>query len=122
MRRTRYGLSPIFYGTLFALCAFLVLSCGQSPQSTQTPKAATEPAAIQHAVIPVKGMTCTGCENSLRLTLAAVPGIQGATPDHQAANAEIAFDANQIQLQQIVAAIDDKTDFEAAAPETKTEN
>ncbi len=122
MRQTLHMATIICYGTLFALSAFLMNGCGQSPQPVKTGKTEAEPVAAAQAVIPVKGMTCTGCENSLRLTLAAIPGIQAATPNHQTASAEIAFDANQIQLEQIVAAINEKTDFEASATELKTEN
>ncbi|QSA95892.1 heavy-metal-associated domain-containing protein [Methylococcus sp. EFPC2] len=59
-------------------------------------------------VLNVKGMKCGGCENTVRTTVQAYPGVQSVSPDHKANTVEIEFDEGQVSLETIKKAIADQ--------------
>lgn len=55
--------------------------------------------------IPVKGMTCTGCEHHVTTALSDVPGVQRATASHADEEAVVWVDPQQIDSSSLRAAI-----------------
>lgn len=56
----------------------------------------------------VQGMKCGGCENSLKDSLASVPGIREVKPSHKEATVEIDYDEDRADLAAIKKIIADQ--------------
>lgn len=56
--------------------------------------------------IPVKGMTCTGCERKLQAALGRLEGVSAVEADHGAARVRISFDPEQVDKQRLRAQIE----------------
>lgn len=65
----------------------------------------------RHAVLAVRGMTCTGCENKLIRTLNAIPFVSNVKTSLVLCRAEFDFDSDAADLQTIVAAIEKRSGF-----------
>ena len=93
--------------------AFTLAACQQSSktQSSQTEK--NESAAIanlnQAAVITaeykIKGMTCTGCENTIKAGVKKLAGIADVSADYKSGTAVVKCDTTKVTLAQITDAI-----------------
>ncbi|MBX5436682.1 MAG: heavy-metal-associated domain-containing protein [Alicyclobacillaceae bacterium] len=59
------------------------------------------------ATIMVKGMTCSGCVNSVTKALKGVKGVQEANVDLQAQTATVTFDESQTSVAQLKQAIEE---------------
>jgi len=66
--------------------------------------------------IDVQGMTCGGCSDKVTTALQALKGVNAAAVSHQAGEARVAFDAEKIDVDKMVAAIT-KLGFEAKTQE-----
>ncbi|WP_295625240.1 heavy-metal-associated domain-containing protein [uncultured Nitrosomonas sp.] len=62
---------------------------------------------MQTATIIIKGMTCMGCVNSVKTVLNNLSGIIQAEVTLEPAQASIQYDSNNINVDQIKAAIVD---------------
>ncbi|WP_293008917.1 heavy-metal-associated domain-containing protein [Nitrosomonas sp.] len=62
---------------------------------------------MQTATIIIKGMTCMGCVNSVKTVLNNLSGILQAEVTLEPAQATIQYDSNNINVDQIKAAIVD---------------
>lgn len=60
---------------------------------------------IKLANFKIKGMTCTGCEEHLKHTLAALAGVLDATASHKNANAQVKYDTSLVSIEKITEAI-----------------
>jgi copper chaperone len=58
-------------------------------------------------ILPVTGMTCGGCVNSVQRVLAAVPGVQTAEVTLQPGQARVVYDAARTDRAALVQAIVD---------------
>ena len=56
-------------------------------------------------VIEVRGMSCGGCERSVRLALEAVPGVESAAADLVAEEAVVTYDPGLADVDAMLAAI-----------------
>ncbi|MCL6593339.1 MAG: copper ion binding protein [Alicyclobacillus sp.] len=59
------------------------------------------------ATIPVKGMTCSGCVNSVTKALKGVEGVQEAIVDLQGQKATVTFDESKTSVAKLKEAIED---------------
>jgi copper chaperone CopZ len=55
--------------------------------------------------LEVEGMTCTGCENTLRRSLRRLDGVILANPDHRAGEVTVRFDDARVSEEEIKARI-----------------
>lgn len=46
----------------------------------------------EHRTIPVEGMTCGGCEQSIQTAVGQLDGVQSVNADHSAGSIQIDFD------------------------------
>lgn len=67
----------------------------------------------QHAVLAVRGMTCTGCERKLVLTLKAIPFITNIKTSLVLCRAEFDFDSDAADLQAIIETVEKRSGFSA---------
>lgn len=56
---------------------------------------------METRIIPVRGMSCGGCERSVREALLRLDGVQDAVPEHIADEVEVTFDPAQVDLARI---------------------
>lgn len=84
---------------------------------TAAPEAApvAAPATIK---ISVGGMTCTGCESSIKQAVGAMPGVSAVNASHTEGSAEVGYDPALISPEAIRAEIEKLgyTTADAAAP------
>ncbi|KAI1796745.1 heavy metal translocatin [Ganoderma leucocontextum] len=106
-------------------CASLDSSCGDSCCGGGADKK-TEDAAInmaergagtynEHAVLAIKGMTCTGCENKLIRTLRDIPTIGNAKTSLVLCRAEFEFDNHATDISSLIQLIEKRSGFTAEA-------
>lgn len=55
--------------------------------------------------INIVGMTCTGCEEHVKLEIGKLPGISALEVSYEKANAVVTFDESQTDLEQVKAAV-----------------
>ncbi|EMD37412.1 hypothetical protein CERSUDRAFT_83183 [Gelatoporia subvermispora B] len=67
----------------------------------------------RHAVLAVKGMTCTGCENKLMRTMRGIPAISNAKANLVLCRAEFDYDGSATDLQSLVQTIEKLSGFTA---------
>ena len=60
---------------------------------------------METAILEVRGMSCGGCERSVRLAVEELPGIGQVVPEHIADEVEVTYDPAAVTLDQIRAAI-----------------
>lgn len=65
----------------------------------------------QHAVLAIRGMTCTGCENKMIRVLRAIPAIHNVKTSLVLCRAEFDFDTSVADLQELVHVIATRTGF-----------
>lgn len=58
-------------------------------------------------ILPVEGMTCTGCENTIEMRVGALQGVQTVEADHLQQTTRVVFDSSLTGLPQIIQAIQD---------------
>lgn len=56
--------------------------------------------------INITGMTCTGCEEHVKLEIGKLPGISGLVVSFENANAVVTFDESKTDIEEIKAAVD----------------
>jgi copper chaperone len=57
------------------------------------------------SIIPIQGMTCGGCVNSVKRALAALPGVSGVEVDLASGQARVTHDERQAPLDALRAAV-----------------
>ncbi|KAL1945004.1 hypothetical protein VTO73DRAFT_2624 [Trametes versicolor] len=67
----------------------------------------------EHAVLAIKGMTCTGCENKLIRTLRGITTIRNAKTSLVLCRAEFDLDTSAVDLSSIVQLIEKRSGFSA---------
>lgn len=69
--------------------------------------------STEHAVLAVKGMTCTGCENKLRRTLHGIPALSNVKVSLVLCRAEFDFDKEMADVASLVQLIENRSGFSA---------
>lgn len=72
---------------------------------TEGPIAATNFSPVTEIILPVVGMTCTGCEGHVNHAVSELPGIEEVKASYENGQAVVRFDPNQVNENQIVEAI-----------------
>ena len=62
---------------------------------------------MENVVIKVGGMSCQGCVKNVTGVLMALPGVHSAEVSLEAGEARVVFDATQVALPALKAAIED---------------
>ncbi len=69
--------------------------------------------------IAVSGMTCGSCCMKVETAVKTLAGVVDAKADYEKGVATITYKTDQVNVDKIVATINEKTSFKAKAPETK---
>lgn len=73
-------------------------------------------AELTEVTIPVDGMTCTSCTQSVETAVKKISGINGCEADFAAGNAVVKYDGSKTNVDEIVAVINSETSFSAKNP------
>jgi len=94
-------------------------NCKTKPLSeVETAMAEVEKADGTKIALDVDGMSCGACSDKVTAALKALEGVNAAAVSHQAGEARVAFDAEKVDLDKMVAAITG-LGFKAAKQEEK---
>jgi copper chaperone CopZ len=101
----------------FALAAALVagLPCCEAAAATPSQDGSDPKPGEATVVIPVKGMTCGGCESAVKIAVKRLEGIVAVEADHKKGEATVTYVKDKVTVEQIVEAIN-KTGFKASMP------
>ncbi len=116
-RIIRLGFSaPLVLSVFVVSCSGSVsgsVSASATP-STQTSNENLAPGQ-ERVVIPVKGMTCGGCETAIKIALKKLDGVLAVHADHRNGTVTVTHEKDKVTVERIVEAID-KTGFKASVP------
>lgn len=89
------------------LLASALLACNSSPKQASDP-AIANPSKVQvnkTITLAVEGMTCEGCENTVKESVENLPGIASAKASYKEKAVVIAYDSTQAKVADISSAI-----------------
>jgi mercuric ion transport protein len=89
---------------IIAFLAILAFSCSSKQAKTETAVQAT---AVSNKTVnlDVEGMTCTGCENTIKEAVGKVPGVTNVTASHTEGLAVVKYDSTMANIKTISDAI-----------------
>jgi copper chaperone CopZ len=97
--------------TLTPILFLSLLGCGQpSISATAQPSAHNVEAnhvELSTVTLHVEGMTCRGCENSIKSTLKKKAGIREVAASHSENSVVVTFERDRITIEEIKAVISD---------------
>jgi copper chaperone CopZ len=82
---------------LFMILAMAAYACNQGKTGTEVPKAVTA-AAIKTVKLGVEGMSCEGCENTIKEEVGKIDGVSEVVASHVDKFATISFDSTKTTL------------------------
>ena len=69
--------------------------------------------------LAISGMTCGACSAKVETAAKALPGVVDAKADYEKGVATVTYETAKVNVDKIVATINEKTSFKAKAPESK---
>lgn len=91
---------------LFCVACF-AFSCTSNQEKTADPAEKVAAVANKTITLAVEGMTCTGCENTIKEAVGGVSGVADVVASHTEGSAVIKFDSTLTDFKAISAAITD---------------
>jgi copper chaperone CopZ len=94
---------------LFAIFGILV-SCQNNTDKkiTDNQVVKADSSKLATYLVQVKGMSCTGCENTIKTAVSELPGVTGVAASFSDGIAKVCYDTTLVNGQQIAKAITDK--------------
>jgi len=83
-----------------------IMACNTATDDTKT--ASNEQVKYSTVELNVEGMTCTGCENTIKNSLMKVAGIDSVNADHTNGRTFIKFDSTSVKVADIQKVIEEK--------------
>jgi copper chaperone CopZ len=77
----------------------ILLSCGNTPTEDKT--VVKHNLNLVEIIIPVEGMTCEGCENTVNQQLLKLQGLQSAQASHTLKQVRIKIDTNITSVEEV---------------------
>lgn len=94
------------------LIAIAFYACGsqgnKAGSETSTEVETIDPANLETIEIAVYGMTCGGCEKTVKTAVGNLPGVQDVSASHTDSLAVVTFDKTKSGFEEMKAAITDK--------------
>jgi len=79
------------------ILAMAAYACNQGKTGTEVPKAVTA-AAIKTVKLGVEGMSCEGCENTIKEEVGKISGVTEVVASHVDKFATVSFDTTQTSI------------------------
>ena len=89
---------------ILLLTSILCISHACSEKDSETIE---EPGVTKTIILEVKGMTCTGCENSIIENLTKVDGVLEVTADHKTGSARVIADSAKVNETEMIKVLSD---------------
>lgn len=89
---------------LILISAFAVVSCNNKSTETKDNTDVEKSVSQENqntVVLNIEGMTCEGCENTIKSGLESLPGIVKVKASHVDSNAIVVYDANQVTIEEM---------------------
>ena len=96
------------------------VTLAQAETKTELKEKKQEEDGVQTVTLPVKGMTCTGCEFNINKALKKVKGVKSAQANSSEDNVIVTFDITKVKVEDLIKAVN-KTGYEASIPEKEKE-
>jgi copper chaperone CopZ len=96
-----FALSPYYVGYIAA-----AFTRSAQPAPMAAPTVSTQTSALETVTVEVTGMDCQSCEVPIKAALNKTPGVRSADVSYERGNAQIDFDPQQTDMNQIKRAID----------------
>jgi copper chaperone CopZ len=96
-----FALSPYYVGYIAA-----AFTRSAQPAPMAAPAVSTQTSALETVTVEVTGMDCQSCEVPIKAALNKTPGVRSADVSYERGNAQIDFDPQQTDMNQIKRAID----------------
>jgi copper chaperone CopZ len=96
--------------SIIIISAIFIVSCGKSDKQTSDNGqriTQTDPAKLKTVEYKTKGMTCTGCEETIKERVKKVNGVQEVEADYKLNKAKVTYDTDKTNPKQIEEAIVD---------------
>lgn len=97
---------------LLVLAVSLICACNQGQNETGGDTTNETTGIAEENVLKMKfevsGMTCTGCEKTIKKSVKELPGIVEVEASHQDSIAFVKFDKSQTTIEDITASINEK--------------
>ena len=96
--------------TILLFSAIIIVSCGKNDRQTSSKEqqtVQTDPSKLKTVEFKTKGMTCTGCEETIKERVKKVNGVQEVDADYKLNKAKVTYDIDKTNPKQIEEAIVD---------------
>lgn len=91
---------------ILVFMAVMIVSCNNPAQNEKkTEESVATPADLTELRLDVKGMTCEGCENAIKLSLGKVEGVYETSASHVDELVVVKYDASKAGMEAITEAI-----------------
>ncbi len=90
---------------LFTFTGFLLACTNSQQKSTEKAMDNKEIKQLVHAEINIQGMSCTGCENTIKNCVSSLEGVNDVTASYVDGKAIVEFDSAAVNLTRISEAI-----------------
>lgn len=100
-----------YYMTAIVLSVLFVVATG----CTQKEKPVPAGAIVKHITLKVEGMTCGGCEFSVKKSLLKLDGVVKATADYKKGEATVSYIKDKVTPKELVDAIN-RVGYKASTP------
>jgi len=100
--------SSIMKNLLFiAIIAAFIAGCSGKSTSTDNAQSTTTAVANKTVTLAIEGMTCTGCENTIKESVTKIAGVTAIQASHLDSTAVVSFDSTKTNLTAIGDAINE---------------
>ncbi|MFQ5630843.1 MAG: cation transporter [bacterium] len=93
----------VFFIFILIVTVLAFISCAKEEAKQEAVGADTTPTAL--VTFDVQGMTCAGCETSVKLALRDIEGVKNVEASYEAAEAKITVNPEKANEQEIIDAI-----------------
>jgi mercuric ion binding protein len=90
---------------------FTFIACSKSKSETENQSAPQDPTQVVQ--LEVVGMTCTGCEVTVKKALTKIDGVYEAKASYQTNSAEVTIDPTKVDEQKLIEAVN-QTGYKAS--------
>ena len=86
--------------------AVVAAGCLKKPEKAETTVAKIDTTPSQVVTLDVEGMTCTGCEATIKTAVKKVQGVKQVEADYESGTATVTINPEKADIDKVIAAID----------------
>ena len=96
---------------IFIIVVFALMSCNSSSKEQKEEVVLEESVSVEGqstVQLHIEGMTCAGCENTIKAGLESIPGVVEVKASHVDSNAIVVYDANLVTVEDMSKVVEKK--------------